>query len=101
MNKKEIIQKTEELVKKRMLGEGTGHDWWHVDRVRRTALKIAKSEKKGDLLIIQLAALTHDLDDWKFRKSKEPINTIKILSAARLPKELLKTVLGITENISF
>ena len=33
----EILRRTEAFVRERMHGEGTGHDWWHVDRVRRTA----------------------------------------------------------------
>ncbi len=101
MNQLEVIRKTEALVKAKMLGEGTGHDWWHVDRVRRNALGIAKKEKQGDLFIIQLAALTHDLDDWKFRTTKQPLNSLKILSAAGLNKQLIQKVLDITEISSF
>jgi len=44
MNKKLIIQKTKEYVKKTLLGEATGHDWWHAWRVWRLAKKIAKKE---------------------------------------------------------
>ncbi len=101
MNELDIIRKTETLVKDKMLGEGTGHDWWHVDRVRRNAISIAKKEKKGDLFIIQLAALTHDLDDWKFRTTKQPVNSLRILSAAGLDKQIIQRVLEITEKGSF
>ncbi len=101
MNKKAIIKKTEELVKKKMIGEGTGHDWWHVDRVRRNALLIAKKERKGDLFLIELTALTHDLDDWKFRKTNSPVNAIKILTAAGVDKGSIKLILDITEHMSF
>ncbi len=59
-----IIADTEEYVKQTFEGESSGHDWWHINRVRGLALKIAGSEG-GNLFIIEMAALLHDLDDWK------------------------------------
>jgi uncharacterized protein len=66
MDKKSIIKKTEEFVKKSLKGD-PGHDWAHIDRVRRNALFIAKKEK-ADLFIAELTALLHDVADWKFHK---------------------------------
>lgn len=54
------------MVRSRMEGENTGHDWWHVDRVRRLALDIAAAEHTADQLVVELAALMHDISDWKF-----------------------------------
>ncbi|GAI18257.1 unnamed protein product, partial [marine sediment metagenome] len=34
MNKKEIIEKTELFVKQTLSKDSTGHDWWHIHRVR-------------------------------------------------------------------
>ena len=42
-----------------------GHDWLHIERVRRTALAIGR-EERADLFIVELAALLHDVADWKF-----------------------------------
>ena len=54
------------------LGEdATGHDWYHVDRVRRNALHICKHEKTGDPFIIEMAALLHDIPDEKLNKTIE------------------------------
>jgi uncharacterized protein len=60
----QIIGLTVNYVKQCMGYESTGHDWWHVDRVRKTALHIA-AEEEADHLIVELAALLHDLGDWK------------------------------------
>jgi len=38
-----------------------GHDYKHVDRVRRWALRIATEEGCGELLIVEAAALLHDI----------------------------------------
>ena len=60
-----ILNRIEELVKTSFLGEGTGHDWHHIDRVRNVALKLAESEG-ADAEVVELAALLHDIADHKF-----------------------------------
>lgn len=65
-----IIEKTQVYVKENLPIEPTGHDWYHVFRVCETAKYIAEHEG-GDLLIIQLAALLHDIADWKFSKHQD------------------------------
>lgn len=70
--KKEILQKTESHVQQLLEGEGSGHDWWHIHRVRNTALQLAKNEH-ADLYIVELAALLHDIADHKFHDGDETI----------------------------
>ena len=62
----EIIQKTAEMLEKKFSGEGSGHDWWHIYRVWQNAKNIADFEK-CDKDIVELAALLHDIADWKGR----------------------------------
>jgi uncharacterized protein len=100
MHKSSIIALTAAHVKRLMHGEGTGHDWWHVYRVWRTALAIAKKEKGADLFIVQLAALLHDLDDWKFSSA----GTRRIhawLRKLRMEADAIAEICGIIEAISF
>lgn len=66
----EILRRTEAWVRERMHGEGTGHDWWHVDRVRRMALRLARDEG-ADPYVTELAALLHDVADHKFHGGDE------------------------------
>ena len=54
MNK--YIKKTEDYVKSVLDKDGSGHDWYHIDRVRKIAKEIAKKEK-ADPLVIELGAL--------------------------------------------
>jgi uncharacterized protein len=65
LNERDIIQKTCEHVRRLLSGEGSGHDWFHIERVRNLALQIAR-EERADLFIVELAALLHDVADWKF-----------------------------------
>jgi uncharacterized protein len=66
----EVVRATEDLVQKQLANEPTGHDWWHSDRVRQSALKIARKEGANPM-IVELAALLHDLKDYKFTGSDE------------------------------
>ncbi|HEU5121238.1 MAG TPA: HD domain-containing protein [Candidatus Saccharimonadales bacterium] len=64
MDTNTLREKTEEFVKSRLSGEGTGHDWWHAVRVINIARKIHAIEG-GDWSIIELALLLHDVGDRK------------------------------------
>lgn len=65
MNSPSILAAAEAYVQKLFAGDSSGHDWWHVDRVRKVALQIAR-EERADLVTVELAALLHDVADWKF-----------------------------------
>ena len=67
-----LISKIAAEVKARLDGEGSGHDWWHVHRVWRMAEHIARLEN-ADLLIVSLAALLHDIADWKFHGGDDSV----------------------------
>src|SRR5574342_733852 len=87
MDKGEILKQTEAYVRKTLEGEGSGHDWWHIDCVRKTALYIAKQER-ADIYVVELAALLHDIADWKFTGGDDDVGP-------RVAKEwLLKTGAG-------
>lgn len=67
---KELLERTEQFVKQKLSGEGSGHDWWHIARVRSLALYIAENEG-ADAFVVELAALLHDVADWKFHGGDE------------------------------
>lgn len=103
MTKKEIIRKTRDHIKQLHEKEGTGHDWFHIERVVRNAKKIAKQEG-GDLFVIELAALLHDIADWKFhggdflagsRKTKAWLKELKV------KEDIISQVTDIVRDVSF
>ncbi len=68
MNKQKTLPEIENRVKEYCKDDSSGHDWTHADRVRNSSLKIAEMEG-GDKFIIELAALLHDVEDWKSGKA--------------------------------
>jgi uncharacterized protein len=66
----DIIQKAEQFVQQQLEHDHSGHDWWHIDRVRKLALDIAAKEG-ADPFICELAALLHDVADEKLNDSKQ------------------------------
>lgn len=65
MHEASVIEKTKEFVKKTLEKDGSGHDFWHIYRVWKMAKRIAE-EEKADLFTVELAALLHDIADWKY-----------------------------------
>ncbi|MGC9355782.1 MAG: HD domain-containing protein [Mariniphaga sp.] len=96
----EIIQKTEKYVRFFFENEGSGHDWWHVFRVRNYALKIADYEG-GNLFLIEMAALLHDLDDWKLNKLAAENKTEKWLKKLSLQNAEISKIMEIISQVSF
>ena len=47
-------------------GEGSGHDWAHIRRVWLMARRLAVAQPGADTQVTELAALLHDIADWKF-----------------------------------
>ena len=103
MDKINILDKVENYVKELSSGDPTGHDWWHVWRVRRTAKTIAAKEG-GDLFIVELAALLHDIGDWKFNDADEAAGSKKtavLLGGSGVDEKTIARVGEIVDNVSF
>jgi uncharacterized protein len=91
-------------VKKRLAGDKTGHDWWHVARVLRNALLIAENEGAVDLFVVRLAALLHDVADWKFVEGDDARGGVEArvwLEEAGVQGEVTDHVCQIVTDISF
>ncbi len=99
-----LVNDTIRFVKKQLEAAEGGHDWFHIERVYKLALRIAQNEADVDILVVQLAALLHDIADSKFNDGDETIGprlAREFLSKQQLPTEQLEQVIAIIENISF
>ncbi|MBA4323082.1 MAG: phosphohydrolase, partial [Odoribacter sp.] len=104
MNTVRIIRGIEDFAKKSTKDFDSGHDWWHLHRVRNTALHLQESENSGDRLIIEISALLHDIDDKKFRKNGRPgadIIISELLDSLGVKGSIITEVIQINKYISF
>ena len=103
MEKKLIVNQTADFMKSELTGEGSGHDWWHVYRVWKNAVQIAKHEEV-DLYVVELAALLHDIADWKFNDGNEDIGpqlAREWLESLNVEETKISKVCEIIQDISF
>jgi uncharacterized protein len=102
MNKNDIIQKTVEYIKQEFGNDSSGHDWWHIYRVWKNSISICKHEK-ADRFIVELAALLHDLDDWKFNENGDetPHRAKAWMESCGVDPQINQTVCEIIMHISY
>jgi len=99
----DIIEVTKAFVKSELLDAEGGHDWFHVERVYKNTLLIAKHESV-DITVVSLAALLHDIADPKFYNGDETIGprvASKFLLTHNVDSEIIAHVIQIIENMSF
>ena len=100
---KGLLQKVEQHVKAQFIAQEGSHDWQHIDRVRRTALLLQQHEG-GDPLVIELAALLHDISDHKYNGGDfeaGPKEVLELLSQFTCPEELANKVAAVVSVVSF
>lgn len=98
-----IIEQTVEFVKHTLKNAEGGHDWWHIQRVWNNAISIAHTEG-GNLFVIELAALLHDIADAKFHGGNEelgPQMAKQFLESLKVENEVIEHVQQIIRYISF
>ena len=98
-----ILEKTTGFVKETLNGAEAGHDWFHIERVYKTALNI-NAKENGDLLVVTLAALLHDIADSKFNGGDEeagPLLAGKFMLGIGIPAEISTHVQLIIKNMSY
>ena len=102
MTKADILQKTADYIKQEFSDDSSGHDWWHIYRVWKNAITICEYEQANSF-IVQLAALLHDLDDWKFNTSEDetPLRAKAWLDSLSVDSAVTDAVCRIIMHISY
>ena len=98
-----VLEQTADHVRQLLAGDSSGHDWWHIERVRGMALAIGRGEG-ADLYIVELAALLHDIADWKFHGGDDglgPRRAAEWLSALDVAPAVIEYISEIIRQISF
>ena len=97
------IEKTITYVKQQLANAEGGHDWWHIERVWKSAKKIAETENVN-LLVIELGALLHDIADAKFHDGDEELGpqiAAVFMREINVDEETIQHVVQIIKHISF
>lgn len=98
-----LIEHTIKFVKHQLKDAEGGHDWFHIERVYKNVLLIAK-EESCDLTVVQLGALLHDIADSKFHDGDESVGpkvARGFLESENVSEEVILHIIAIIENISF
>ena len=97
-----IIENAIEYVKQIFANDCSGHDYHHTKRVYRLAVQIAKQEN-ADMLIVQLAALLHDVDDAKLSPETYATkkNAIDFMESNGVDNKMIEIVCKIIAEVSF
>ena len=99
----DIIDKTIVFVKDTLAHAEGGHDWFHIERVYKNSLLIAKQETV-DAFVVSLGALLHDIADSKFHNGDDTIGpkiAREFLFDLNVDSTIIEHVVNIIENISF
>jgi uncharacterized protein len=122
--KSNLIENAQLFVKELMRSNDPSHDWYHVERVWRNAVHIAKKEKEMNsqleinMELVELSALFHDVVDFKYDHQKKINSSTDIHNSCslseiardrlrpffevnRVPFEIQEKVLYIILNISW
>lgn len=97
----EVIAKAEQFAREKMQGYDGGHDWLHIERVRNLARVINREEGIADEFLLDLAAILHDVNDSKFRKTGDGYGELENFLDNNGLSELKTRLIDIIRNISF
>ena len=97
-----IMNDALEFVRKTFHDDYSGHDYFHALRVCKMAVRIAE-EENADLVIVQLAALLHDVDDIKLSPETyaNKDRTVSFLRTHGVSEPTIKTICNIIGEVSF
>jgi uncharacterized protein len=98
-----LIERTAAHVRE-TLSADSAHDWSHVERVWENARAIAATEPGADREVVELAALLHDIADWKYHDgdlNAGPVATRAWLNQNGAAASLCDQVAEIVARVSF
>ena len=103
-NNVQLLSLVKEFARSQMAKYDNSHDFNHLLRVERIALKIAKGENyRGDLEFLRIAVFLHDVGDHKYtgNDTDGPKMVRKFLESIDYPEDKINRVCFIHQEISF
>ena len=78
-----------------------GHDVNHTLRVYKNAMKIAESYPDSNKMIIALASLLHDADDYKLFDTTDNMNARSFITKHNVSNEIIDEICEVINSVSF
>jgi uncharacterized protein len=103
MEHNKLIGATVNFVRDTLRDAEGGHDWWHIHRVWTNA-KLINQTENTDQLVVELAALLHDIADSKFHNGDEeigPRTAGNYLQSINVDAAVIEHVQQIIRHMSF
>lgn len=103
----EVMKRAEELVKSSMKDNDSSHDTAHAFRVRDLALSLAHeqpslSSSPQSLFIVELAALLHDIGDYKYMRDPSEGKIVEdFLKKECIEESVMMKILNIINGMGF
>lgn len=97
------IDRTVDYIRTTLAADSSGHDWFHVERVWNNAIRVGEAEG-ANRLVVELAALLHDVADWKFHAGDETAGARVArswLESLQVPEATIAEVCEIILHLSF
>lgn len=101
MEEKKMIDSAKQFVESLFAGDYSGHDAEHTMRVYNNALLITEKEPGCDRLVVSLAALLHDVDDYKLFSTENNENARTFLKEQQMDPETIEQICEIINGVSF
>jgi uncharacterized protein len=98
-----LFEEVKSVVEQKFKNESADHDWYHIERVLKIAEYI-QNQEGGDLLVVRLSALLHDISDHKLNGGiKNDCGRVsrEILTKLNADAELINRVCAIVDKVSF
>jgi uncharacterized protein len=99
----QLVESVAKYIRAKFEGEGSGHDWLHIERVWHLARHLAEKEGASQD-VAELAALVHDIADWKFHGGDDtagPRAARALLLAEGAEEAVIEEVVDIVATISY
>jgi uncharacterized protein len=101
LNETQIIKQAFDYIKEIFREDFSGHDYYHSLRVYNNAINIAQKEG-GNIFIIKLAALLHDVDDRKlFDTNDKLVHAHNFLDQYCSDEAVITKICDIIKTVSF
>lgn len=97
----DLIEKAKEYARSLLANNYGGHDYNHTLRVFNNAVAIAQKEQGADLLIVSIAALLHDVDDYKLFNTENYQNARTFLESNDVPESQTQQIIEAIDSVSF